>query len=120
MQTIPIPIDQKPAIARAIVEDEGSQNGEHLWDGERLLFYCPLQAWQPPERPAVRVRDLLPPDFRIATFSEYLARAQPEILLQTLGAEERLALHHAYENDAVATLVRALPDTAAVEPEAAR
>ncbi len=112
MATIPIPDAQKPAIARAILEDEGSPNGEHLWDGERLLFYCPLQAWEPPERPAVRVRDLLPAGVRIATFSEYLARVRPGAALAQIVPAERADLVHAYEADTVAALERALPDIA--------
>lgn len=111
---ISIPEAQKPAIARAIVEDEGSQNGEHLWDGERLLFYCPLQAWEPPARPAVRVRDLLPEGLRLPTFAEYLARARPGATLSELSADERTTLLRAYEAELVAALMRLLPDAATV------
>jgi hypothetical protein len=114
MATIPVPDAHKPAIARAIVEDEGSQNGEHLWDGERLLFYCPLQAWEPPARPTVRVRDLLPDGFHLATFSEYLARVRPGARLAELSADERAALLRAYEADLVAALACVLPDAATV------
>ena len=117
MATISIPDEQKPAIARAIVEDEGSQNGEHLWDGERLLFYCPLQAWEPPLRPAVRVRDLLPIGFRIATFTEYLARVRPGVAFAEIGPDERSCLLKAYEADTAATLVCVLPNLVAVAPD---
>lgn len=117
MAPIPIPNEQKPAIARAIIDDEGSQNGEHLWDGERLLFYCPLQAWEPPARPVLRVRDLLPAGFRIATFSEYLARVRPGTALAALAAADRTALLRDYEADTAAALVRVLPESAAITPE---
>ncbi len=115
---IPVPAEQKPAIARAILEDEGSPNGEHLWDGERLLFYCPLQAWEPPSRPAVRVRDLLPQGVRIPTFSEYLARIRPGAALAQITPSERASLLHAFEADTVAALQRALPDAAVLDEAA--
>ncbi|HLZ72047.1 MAG TPA: hypothetical protein VKV26_19250 [Dehalococcoidia bacterium] len=112
VETVLIPAEQKAAIARAIFEDEGSQNGEHLWDGEQLLFYCPLQAWQPPARPALRVRDLLPARLRIPTFGEYLARVRPAARAVTLPPQERAALLRAYEVETIAALARALPDQA--------
>ncbi|HEY7296096.1 MAG TPA: hypothetical protein VH916_13715 [Dehalococcoidia bacterium] len=114
METLPIPATQKPAIARAILEDESSQNGEHLWDGERLLFYCPLQAPQPPARPAVRVRDLLPADVRIPTFGEYLALTGSGASGADCPAERRAALLRAYEAHTIADLVRVLPDSATI------
>ncbi len=115
METLLIPAEQKPAIARAIFEDEGSQNGEHLWDGERLLFYCPLQVWEPPARPAVRVRDLLPAHVRVRSFGEYLALVRPAAAGSGAAPGERAALLRAYEADAIAELARALPDEATID-----
>lgn len=110
MSTIRIRPEHRAAIARAILDDEASQNGEHLYDGERLVFYCPMQAADPPGHlPRVSVRGLLPADLRIPTFGDYLASSCPGVAVASLTAEERGQLLGAYEAAAVARLAAALP-----------
>src|SRR5579884_576362 len=92
------------AIARAILADEATPNGEHLYDGEQLVFYCPLEAPAPPpsSRPRVRVRDLLPDGVRIPTLGDYLARVGTGRTPLALAPDERERVLEAYEADTVA------------------
>lgn len=117
MTTLRIPPELREAIARAILDDEATGNGEHLYDGERLLYYCPLQAPEPAALRAVRVpvRDLLPPGLRVPTVADFLAElpaaARPRGSAAVSTPVERRALSAAYETYAVAWLCTQLPES---------
>ncbi|HZU76509.1 MAG TPA: hypothetical protein VFA70_07065 [Dehalococcoidia bacterium] len=112
MRMLPVPAQLKQAIAAAILDDEANLNGEHLFDGEQILFYCPMQGHGLPcdGRPRVPVRDLLPPSARVPSFTEYLAMSRPGTPLSELSSVERAALQREWERDARTRLAAALPD----------
>lgn len=112
MKTLRIPADLREQIARAILEDEANPNGEHLFDGEQVIFYCPMQGHGlPPDRSAlVPVRDLLPEGVRIPTFGDYLSEAATPAAPLALPRAEREALQAAYERAAIDRLAGALPE----------
>lgn len=107
----------REAIARAILDDESRQDGEHLYDGERVIFYCPMQApVLPAGRPYVPVRSLLPADVRVPTVGDYLTRVRPGLELTALDSDARQALMQAYDADTVAVLAAQLRDTVELAP----
>jgi hypothetical protein len=108
--------EQRGAIARAILDDEAGGNGEHLFDGERVIFYCPMQGAEPKDlRPRVPVRELLPAGLRVPTFADYLASTQAGCDAAALGVEERRALLAEYEAYALSWLGERLPESVVAE-----
>jgi hypothetical protein len=110
--TIRIRPELREAIARAILDDAATGNGEHLYDGERLLYYCPMQAPElaaPGAGPRVPVRELLPPGLRIPTFADFLANAPPGEEAAASRPGRRQELSAAYEAYALAWLCARLP-----------
>ncbi len=120
MTTLRIRPELREAIARAILDDDAVGNGEHLYDGERLLYYCPMQALEPALEngaPRVPVRNLLPPGLRVPTFADFIGEtsdtsdAGPAVVAPTSSPDERQELSAAYESYALAWLVERLPES---------
>ncbi len=117
MTTLRIRPELRAAIARAILDDEAIGNGEHLYDGERLLYYCPMQSPEPSapcSAPRVPVRALLPRGLRVPTFADFLGEAGPDGAEAAFAPADRRRLSAAYEAYAVAWLTARLPESVQV------
>lgn len=117
MTRVRIRPELREAIARAILDDDASGNGEHLYDGERLWFYCPLQAPEPEgpaDGPRIPVRELLPAGSRIPSVADFLAETCPGVDHPVLSPDERRCLGATYDAYALGWLLERLPESVTI------